>query len=179
MKKILAFAGSNSSKSINKILVHCAANLIKNHKVTVIDLRDYEAPIFSPDIEESDGFPQSMQDLSKLLKEYDGFIMSAPEYNSSITPVLKNTLDWLSRIDRPVFGDKPMLLMSTSDGKRGGRTILHYLEGIIHRWGAKIAATYSLPLFKYNMDTATATLTNEDEKAKLQAAVEAFEDTLG
>ncbi len=175
MKKILAFAGSNSSTSINLTLVRCAAKLVSNCEVTVIDLRDYAAPLFSIDIENESGAPETMRTLNEMFKEYDGFILSSPEYNSAITPVLKNTIDWISRIERPVFKDKPMLLMSAAPGGRGGKSVLEFLEKLLPRWGAQVQGVFSLAHYNDNMDAAALVLTDAEKQAALVAAVQALE----
>ena len=177
MKKLLAFSGSNNSTSINHQLVLCATSLLKKYDVTVVELRNYPAPLFSIDVEK-EGFPKSMLEFNALLKEFDGLVISLPEHNSSITPVFKNTVDWVSRIETPVFKDKPVLLMSTSRGKRGGITNLTHVNGLMTRWGGRVAATFSLPGFTENFDLATTTIRNEEEMGKLLVAVTEFEKML-
>ncbi|MBI2282067.1 MAG: NAD(P)H-dependent oxidoreductase [Bacteroidetes bacterium] len=124
MKKILVFAGSNSENSINQKLVVYSSSFLKNVELNIFELKDFSAPLFSVDLEKKEGFPKSMIALNNLIKSCDGVILSLPEYNSSMTPVFKNTVDWISRIERPTFKDKPLLLLSTSAGKRGGQTNL-------------------------------------------------------
>ena len=116
-----------------------------------------------------------MKELNDLFNEHDGFIISLPEYNSSMTPVFKNTIDWISRIELPIFKNKPVLLLSTSAGKRGAMTNLQHIETLMTRWGGKITATYSLPDFNDNMDVETGNFTNEDEAEKLAVFVADFE----
>lgn len=178
MKKILVFAGSNSSTSINQLLATYASSLLKSVEFKIIELKDYPAPVFSEDIEKNEGYPETMKTLNGLFKEYDGFIISLPEYNSSITPVFKNTVDWISRIERPTFKDKPVLLLSTSNGKRGAITNLTHVESIMPRWGGNVVGTYSLPNFNENMDTASGTITNVEERKKLQELIIEFEDKI-
>ena len=177
MKKILAFAGSNSSTSINKVLATCAAKMIKGHEVFIIDLRDYEAPVFSVDLEKK-GFPKSIQELNKLFNEYDAFIIATPEYNSFLTPVLVNLVDWVSRIENPTFRNKPVLLLSTSEGKRGAKSALAYLEQAMERWGGKVVGAFSLPQFSEHMDRETATLSEEEKRKELKASVQQLEASL-
>ena len=178
MKKILVFAGSNNSTSINQKLAVYAAGLLENCEVRIIELREYSAPLFSSDIERNEGIPKTMIELNELLNDYDGFIISLPEYNHSITPVFKNTVDWISRIERRVFKDKPVLLMSTSPGRGGGQTNLKQVLELMPSWGARVLSTYSLPSFRENMDISTLTLKNNDEKEKLLIAVREFENKL-
>ncbi len=123
MKKILAFAGSISSTSINKQLAVYAAGLLDKVEYDILNMNEYPAPLFSID-EEKNGFPENMLRLSERLKTYDGFIISLAEHNGSYAAAYKNTIDWLSRIELKVFNKKPMLLMSASPGGRGGASVL-------------------------------------------------------
>lgn len=175
MKKILVFAGSNSSSSINQLLATYTSTLLKSVAVKIIELKDYPAPVFSEDIEKNEGYPETMKALNELFKEYDGFIISLPEYNSSITPVFKNTVDWISRIEKPTFKDKPVLLLSTSNGGRGAITVLNYVASIIPRWGGNVIGTYSLSNFKENFDATKGNMLNLEEIEKLSGLIVDFE----
>ena len=178
MKKVLVFAGSNSSVSINQQLAKYAGTLLKNNSFTVIELKDYPAAVFSEDIEKKEGHPATMKALNALFNEHDGFIISLPEYNSSVSPVFKNTVDWISRVERPTFKDKPVLLLSTSNGARGAMTVLAYVESVLPRWGGKVIGTYSLPNFTENFSIETGKLSNAEEIEKLTAIVGHFENEL-
>ena len=131
--KILAFAGSLKKASWNKKLVQvCAAGAESTGaEVTVIDLNDYELPIFNEDIESETGPPDNAQRLKYLFKQHNGLLIACPEYNSSITPVLKNTIDWVSRAaegEKPLecFAGKVAGLVAASPGGLGG------LRGLVH-----------------------------------------------
>src|SRR6202051_3583545 len=106
--RILAFAGSLRKDSYNKKLVQIAAQAARGAgaDVTYIDLRDYPLPIFDEDLEKASGMPANGQKLKTLFIEHDGLLIAAPEYNSSITAVLKNTIDWVSR---PAPGEAPLV----------------------------------------------------------------------
>jgi chromate reductase len=131
--RILAFAGSARSGSFNKRLVAIAAAAARaaGADVTLIDLRDYPLPLYDGDLEEREGIPANARKLKDLFLANQGLLISAPEYNSSITPLLKNTIDWVSR---PVAGEAPLncfdgkvaALMSASPGALGG------LRGLVH-----------------------------------------------
>ena len=131
--RILAFAGSTRTDSYNKRLVKIAAAGARTAgvEVTLIDLRDFPLPIFDGDLEARDGLPANGRKLKDLFLAHHGLLISAPEYNSSITAVLKNTIDWVSR---PVRGEAPLAcfdgkaacLMSASPGALGG------LRGLVH-----------------------------------------------
>ncbi|MCE9518722.1 MAG: NAD(P)H-dependent oxidoreductase, partial [Verrucomicrobia bacterium] len=126
--KILAFAGSTRAGSFNKKLIRIAADAARaaGAEVTLIDLRDYPLPLFDGDLEDENGLPENAKKLKALMRESDGFLISSPEYNSSITAVLKNAIDWASRQetdDEPslvAFRGKAAVLMSASPGALGG-----------------------------------------------------------
>ena len=102
--KILAFAGSLRTGSWNKKLVKIAAAAARKAgaDVTEVDLRDFPMPIFDEDLEARDGMPEPAQRFKKLMLEHQGFLISSPEYNSSITAVMKNTIDWVAQRTRPL-----------------------------------------------------------------------------
>ena len=141
--KILAFAGSTRSGSFNKKLVHVAAQAAREAgaDVTLIDLRDLSLPLFDEDLETAHGLPENAKKLKTLLREHDGFLISSPEYNSSITGVLKNAIDWASRAesdDEPplvCFRGKVAALLSASPGGLGGLRGLVHLRAILGNIG--------------------------------------------
>ena len=175
MKKILAFAGSTSSTSINKKLATFAAENLKNTAFDVIDLRDFTLPIYSSD-EEQNGIPEDAQKFSDLLDNYDGFILSLAEHNGSYAAAFKNIFDWSSRIEVKVFRDKPLLLMATSPGGMGGKFVLAAGAQIFPRQGAKEVISFSLPNFyDYFKD---GTIVNEELSASLKERVREFENAV-
>jgi chromate reductase, NAD(P)H dehydrogenase (quinone) len=130
--RILAFAGSLRQGSYNKKLIKIAAQGAEEAgaEVTVIDLKDYPLPIFDEDIEKQ-GLPENARKLKDLFLSHHGLLLSCPEYNSSITGVLKNVIDWVSRPvpnEQPLgpFNDKVTAIMSASPGALGG------LRGLVH-----------------------------------------------
>ena len=131
--KILAFAGSTRRDSFNKKLVRVAAAGAREAgaEVTMLDLADLPLPLFDQDLETAEGLPENAKRLKTLMAENDGFLISSPEYNSSISGVLKNAIDWASRREpdeEPLaaFGGKAVGLMSASPGALGG------LRGLVH-----------------------------------------------
>lgn len=168
MKKILAFAGSNSSTSINHQLVVSAANLIDFAQVDIINLRDYNVHMFGVDIEAEEGIPEKMKELSALISTYDAYIIATPEHNSMPPAFFLNIIDWLSRINRSIFGNKPVLIMSTSPGARAGVSALAILESILPRFGGEVAGVYSLPSFNENFKEFVIHHPEELEKLKQQ-----------
>lgn len=125
--KILAFAGSTRKESFNKKLVKIAADAARaaGADVTYLDLKDIPMPLYDGDLETEKGIPENGMKFKTMLLAHDGFLISAPEYNSSISGVLKNVIDWASR---PIPGETPLAcfagkvvtLMSASPGALGG-----------------------------------------------------------
>jgi NAD(P)H-dependent FMN reductase len=131
--RLLALAGSTRRDSFNKKLVKIAASGARKAgaEVTEIDLANLPMPLFDQDLESEEGMPENAVTFKQLMIDHDGFIISAPEYNSSISGVLKNALDWASRRsgDEPplvAFSGKTTVLMSASPGSLGG------LRGLVH-----------------------------------------------
>ena len=133
MAKILGFAGSLRRESFNKRLVRVAATGARDAgaDVTVIDLADYPLPIYDADLEAEQGLPENVMKLKELFHDHDALLIAAPEYNGSITGVLKNTIDWVSRPadnEPPLFSfvGKVASLMAASPGALGG------MRGLVH-----------------------------------------------
>lgn len=126
--KILAFAGSARAGSFNKKLIAIGADAARaaGAEVTLLDLHDLPLPLYDGDLEEVKGLPDNAKKLKTLMREHDGFFISAPEYNSSITPLLKNAIDWASRQETDAepplvcYRGKTAALLSASPGGLGG-----------------------------------------------------------
>lgn len=150
MKNIIAFAGSNSKTSINKQLATYAANLVEDVAVKVLDLNDYELPIYGIELEGEIGIPENAHNFLKEIQAADGIVLSLAEHNGAYATVFKNIFDWMSRIDGKLWSNIPMLLMATSPGARGGQTVLEIAKGRFPFMGGNIVADYSLPSFNDN-----------------------------
>ena len=150
MKKILAFGASNSKTSINKQLATYASSLLKNTEVEVLDLNDFDVPTYSVDLEGKSGIPDNAQQFLNKITASDGLIISLAEHNGAYTAIFKSLFDWISRIDVKLFQQKPMLLMSTSPGARGGQSVLEIAENRFPIHDANIVAKFSLPSFNDN-----------------------------
>ena len=174
MKKILAFAGSTSSTSINKQLATFAAENLQNTAFEVIDLRDFKMPMYSEDEEKENGLPEDAKRFSALFDAYDGFILSLAEHNSSYTAAFKNIYDWSSRVEGSVFRYKPLLLMAASPGGLGGRFVLAAGEQRFSRQGAKELITFSFPNFYANFKEGK--VINEELLTVLLEKVNEFEN---
>lgn len=169
--KIIAFAGSPSKKSINKKLATYAAGLFKDATVEVLDLNDYEMPLFSVDKELTIGqHPYAKEFLDKLASA-DMLVVSLAENNGNYSAAFKNVFDWCSRIDKNVFQEKPMLLMATSPGGRGGASVLEIAKNAFPRYGATIKDTFSLPLFNENFDTKKMEISNPELDQQLKEII--------
>ncbi|WP_269685413.1 NADPH-dependent FMN reductase [Flavobacterium lacustre] len=172
--KIIAFGASPSKNSINKKLATYAAHLFENATVEVLDLNDFQMPIFSVDIEAEIGqHPLAKAFLSKI-SEADILVISLAENNANYAAAFKNIFDWCSRIGAKVFQDKPMLLMATSPGARGGLSVLEIAKNALPRYGGNIKATFSLPSFNENFDVVNNTISNPALDKQLKDIVKGF-----
>ncbi len=150
MKKILAFAGSNSSASINQQLLNYVTGRIAGHEIKSIELTHYPLPIFSEDIEKNEGYPVNATIIKNLILENEALISAVNEHNGGPSAFFKNIIDWLSRVDRNFLEDKKILLISTSPGKRGAQSSLEYTKNIFGRFGGEVVESFSFPSFKDN-----------------------------
>ena len=173
MKKIIALGGSNSNNSINKTLAIYAAKQIENTEILVIDLNDFNIPLYGIDLETADGIPSEAIRLSDLFNQADGFVVSLAEHNGSYTAAFKSVFDWLSRINSQVWNNKPMLLMATSPGGMGGRFVLEAGVQKFSRMGAKELVSFSLPNFYDNFKEGK--MIHEDLLKVLKEQVQTFE----
>lgn len=145
--KILAFGGSTSSTSINRKLANYAAGQVDDSSVTNLDLSSYTLPIYSFDEEEANGIPKDAHAFLEAIRSHDAIVVSLAEHNGAYSAAFKNLYDWTSRIDQKLWSDKPMLLLSTSPGGRGGATVLELAKATFPRMGADLRASFSLPSF--------------------------------
>ncbi|NHM08282.1 NAD(P)H-dependent oxidoreductase [Flavobacterium sp. CYK-4] len=174
MKKIIAFGGSSSRNSINKQLAVYAANLFENAQVEVLDLNDYEMPLFSVDREKENGIHNLAHDFYAKLGSADLIVISLAEHNGAYSSAFKNILDWTSRINNKTFQQKPMLLMATSPGARGGATVLDIASKRFAFQGAELKGTFSLPTFFENFD-AVHGIINPGHKKELDDIIQSIE----
>ena len=174
--KLLAFAASNSRQSINKQLVIYAASLVKNAEVEVLDLNDYELPLFSVDREAELGQPALARSFLAKISTSDALMISFAEHNGSYSAAYKNLFDWSSRIGKKVFQDKPLVLFSTSPGVRGGASVLAAATQSAPFFAGAVKASLAIPSFYENFDVARGTLKNETLRAKLLEAVSSLNE---
>jgi NAD(P)H-dependent FMN reductase len=179
--RILAFAGSARQQSLNKRLVQVAAQGARQAgaAVTFVDFKDYPLPIYDGDLEAGEGFPDGVRRLRQLMLEHQGFLIASPEYNGSVSPLLKNVIDWCSR---PVDGqdglapyrNKVVVLMSASPGGFGGLRALPHLRTVLSGIGAIVLPDQVAVPKAHEAFTPQGGMVN----AKQQATIEALGSTL-
>lgn len=160
MKKILAFAGSNSPTSINHQLILNVTGRIAEEQVEILKLRNLEIPFYSISLEK-EGIPQDVKFLYEKILDFPALIIAVNEYNSNVSGFFKNIIDWLSRVDRKFLANKKILLMSTSPGQRGGASALEYCKTQFPRFGGEVIESFSLPQFYENFDSEKGAISNE------------------
>jgi NAD(P)H-dependent FMN reductase len=153
MPKILAFSGSTRRNSWNRKLIQVAVEATRaaGGDVTLIDLADYSLPLMDEDLEARDGLPDNALRLKALFKAHDALLIASPEYNSSMPPLLKNTLDWVSREWQGESGlvpyqNKVAALLAASPGQFGGMRMLPHLRQVMNTLGVLVLpGQFSLP----------------------------------
>lgn len=167
--KILAIAGSNSETSINKLLVTYATSLVQNAEVEVVDMNEFEMPIYKHQREVESGVPQEAKNFAAKIDAADVLIISLSEHNGTYSSAFKNVFDWTSRIkDRAVWNEKPMLLMATAPGARGGLGVLEAAEKRFPLHGGNIVDTFTLPFFNDNFDKSAQKISNQEKDNELK-----------
>lgn len=151
--KILALGATNSVNSINKQLAHYAASLVQGAQINLIDLNDYELPLFGVEKETELGQPELAKALFEQIGQADALVISFAEYNGSYTAAYKNIFDWMSRIDQKVFQGKPMVMLSTSPGPDGAASVLQAASGSAPYFAGDVRGTFSLKSFYDNFDS--------------------------
>ena len=178
--KYLFLAGSARKDSANKKLAHNAFEIAKSTGVdaTFIDLKDYAMPIYDGDLEDAKGLPQKAKALKKIFTEHDGIFIASPEYNASISPLLKNALDWVSRAstkDEPplqAYANKVIALGSASPGMGGGRRGLLALKTMLENLRIKVTSE-QIPVAKaYEKFDQAGHITDPQDMAQLQEVVQ-------
>jgi chromate reductase len=138
--RILAFSGSARLESLNRKFLAFAVQALKDLGcgVTVADLNDYVLPLYHGDLEDMSGVPENAKRLIALIVSHQGLLVASPEYNSMITPLLKNTIDWCTREDDNPFTGKPAAVISASPGPLGGARSLIMAQALLLRVGCQI-----------------------------------------
>jgi len=173
--KLLAFAGSSSTTSINKRLATYAATLFQDAEIDILDLNDYELPLFSIDKEKVIGKPDIARAFLDKIEWADVIVLSVAEHNAGLTAAFKNIYDWASRQKKEVWSGVPMLLLSTSPGKRGGQSAMEAARISLPYYGGNIRAHFSLPGFNENFDVAEGKISNKEHDDALKAIIREFD----
>ena len=186
-QKILAFAGSLREHSFSKRVVKTAIKGAERAgaEVTYIDLRDFPMPLYNADDHEQNGFDENAAKLQRLLHEHQGLLICSPEYNGSLSGVLKNAIDWTSRKSDEfkmgeVFGGKVGAIMTESPGGFGGLRCLGHLRSILSILGVNVLPSEIAVGKVHEMfDGNDAQMTNETMKKLLEDLGASLVDTLG
>lgn len=152
MNKIVAFGASSSTQSINKQLAQWAADQLKDVQIKFLDLNDFEMPIFSVERERESGVPEKAKRFKAAINQAQGIIISFAEHNGSYSTAFKNVFDWMSRLEKPIWSNQPMLLLATSPGPRGAQSVLATATNSFPYQGGIVAGSYSLPSFGKNFN---------------------------
>lgn len=162
--KILTFGTSASKKSINKQFAIYTAQQFESSSLEVLDLNDFNIPIYSIDLENETGIPLPIKIIQQKVNEADLVIFGLAEHNGSYTSAFKNTFDWMSRLQANTFEAKKLVLVSTSPGGRGGQGVMDVALSRFPRHGAEILGSFCLPKFQENFDATKGILNDELRK---------------
>ena len=176
MKTLVALGASSSKKSINKTFAVHVASKVADTSIKVVDLNDYDLPLYSVDREAESGIPSAVKKFNEIIESAHGLIISLAEHNGTYTAVFKNLLDWLTRIDLNVWKGKPMLLLSTSPGNRGAATVLDIAKSYFPFIEGNIVADFSFPSFYENFSNEG--VVNTELASKLDQKIALFEHSL-
>ena len=138
--RILAFSGSARRESLNRKFLAVAVPLVRaaGAEVTLLDLNDYVLPLYHGDLEDASGLPANAAKLIELITQHTGLLIASPEYNSMITPLLKNTIDWCTRADDNPFEGKVAAVISASPGALGAVRSLVLAQQLLLKLGCHV-----------------------------------------
>lgn len=171
MYNVISFGASSSKNSINKKLVSYVKEYFPNANYKILDLNDYEPPLFCVDRETEEGYPKVIYDFLNKIEMADLLIISFAEHNGSYTAAYKSLFDWSTRINRGLYKDKKIILLSTSPGRNGANRVMALALEDIKRFGGQIVGYLSIPSFNHNFDTSTGKLTNPELVTKLSEII--------
>ena len=177
--KILAFAGSTSRNSINRALVEHAAerllsDILPGAAVELLDLNDYEMPIYSIDREREFGIPAEAGEFFGKIGAADALLVSFAEHNGFVTAAWKNVFDWMSRIETKVWQGKPMVILAASPGKRAGARVLASQETSAPRFGGEVRSSLGIGEWSKAWDAGAKALARDEDAAALCDALAAL-----
>lgn len=169
--KVLAFAASSSKNSINKHLANYVAHQIPNAQIELLDINDYEMPLFSEDREKELGQPEQAKAFFDKIGTADLLVISFAEHNGSYTAAYKNLFDWTSRINMQVFQNKPVIMLATSPGPGGANNVLTAAQASAPYFAAEVKGAISVPSFYDNFDLEKGMLTNSDVAEQIKQLI--------
>lgn len=167
MKNIIAFSGSNSSNSINQQVLNYIAKVAGG--VEMIQLTDYNVPMYGIDLEVANGIPADIATLQDKIMAADAVIISTPEHNGLMPAFFKNILDWLSRTGVKYLEGKTVIVASVSPGNGGGKNAGDYVQKIIGYAGANVVGRFVVPRFGDNFDAEKQELVNQELNDELNS----------
>jgi NAD(P)H-dependent FMN reductase len=182
--RILVFAGSARRDSLNKKLARAAAQFAREAgaEVAFVDLDDYPIPLYHGDLEAASGMPEAARRLREIFLAHDALLIASPENNSSVSALLKNTIDWLSRDVGDGKGDSSGLapwrgkvagLMAASPGGFGGVRALPHLRQILSTLGVTVLGTQVAVPKAHEAFAADGTLADERAAKSVRSLAEA------
>lgn len=185
MIKVLAFSGSGRKDSVNKKVVAVAAKGAEEAgaQVTIVNLEDFDMPIFTEDLEAEQGMHPGGQKFKELLMEHDGFLISCPEYNSSYSALFKNAIDWASR----KVGDEKVLeaykgkvagIMAASPGGLGGMRVLVTLRMLMENLGTMVLPTQKAVSGAFKLFDEAGQINDEKTEKALKSIGKQLVETL-
>lgn len=151
-----------------------AVNQLQDVTIEILDLNDYEMPIYSIDKEEVLGIHPSAIAFKEKIESADAIVISFAEHNGNVSAAYKNIFDWVSRIDMSVWKGKPLFIMATSPGARGGKSVLDVVIPSFKRM-SKNVTVFSLPSFYDNFSNG---ISDVALKATFDAAVDEFQKAI-
>jgi NAD(P)H-dependent FMN reductase len=177
--KILAFAASSSKNSINKALVSYAANVFASRiqqgvEVEILDLNDYEMPIYSIDRENESGVPELAKQFKAKISQADALLISFAEHNGHYAAAFKNIFDWASRLEGKVYQNKPAVIFSTSPGGHGAANVMQAAVASAPHFDMDLKASLSVASFYDNFDMDSQTISNPDIEQQIEAVLRAL-----
>ena len=177
--KILAIPATNSRNGINRQLLGYAARLLEdglvpNAEVEILDINDYEMPIYSTERHEKNGIPEQARRLYDKIGEVDAVIISYAEHNGSYSAAWKNIYDWASRIDMGVYQGKKVAKFAATPGPRGGASVLQSATAAAPFFGADLVGSLSIPTFGETFDSENSEISDPDLRAQFEKVLGAL-----
>ena len=160
----------------NKQLAKYASSLVENTEVKILDLNDFSLPVYGIDIETENGIPENASKFLNEIKNANGIIVSLAEHNGNFTVAFKNLYDWMSRVEQKLWNNKPLLVMATSPGGRGGASVLEIAKNGFPHMGGNVVASFSLPIFFDNFKEGI--ISEDNLRKQLKDAVLIFENSI-